>query len=124
MALDIFELDRRVAGEYRDYVTSFVQVREPRLCTFVEAELARGRLWPEPILELNPAFERTRSLAELAREGVIRPETARFFGESLVLMRHQEEAIRLATAGRSVRRSESCRGDPPAACLTIPASVP
>ena len=102
MALDIFELDRRVAGEYRDYVTSFVQVREPRLCTFVEAELARGRLWPEPILELNPAFERTRSLAELAREGVIRPETARFFGESLVLMRHQEEAIRLATAGRSV----------------------
>ncbi|MCL6608480.1 MAG: DEAD/DEAH box helicase [Geminicoccaceae bacterium] len=102
MTFDIFALDRRVAEEYRDYVTSFVQVREPRLRRFVEEELARGRLWPEPILELNPAFERTKSLGELAREGVIRPETARFFGEGLVLMRHQEEAIRLARAGRSV----------------------
>jgi hypothetical protein len=102
VSFDIFELDHRVAGEYRDYVTSFVQVREPRLRRFVEDELARGRLWPEPILELNPAFERTKSLGELARDGVIRPETARFFGEGLVLMRHQEEAIRLATSGRSV----------------------
>ncbi|MEJ5232334.1 MAG: DEAD/DEAH box helicase [Geminicoccaceae bacterium] len=102
MTFDIFELDRRVAEEYRDYVTSFVRVREPRLRAFVEDELGKGRLWPEPILELNPAFERGKSLGELAREGVIRPETARFFGERLVLMRHQEEAIRLALSGRSV----------------------
>lgn len=102
MSFDIFKLDRHVAAEYRDYVTSFIRVREPRLAAFVRAELAKGRLWPEPILELNPAFERGKSLGELAREGVIRPETARFFGERLVLMRHQEEAIRLALSGRSL----------------------
>lgn len=101
MTLDIFELRNEVVDEYRDFVTSFVNVREPRLRAFVDEELARGRLWPEAILELNPAFARGRTLGELAREGVIRDETARFFGRELRLFAHQEEAIRLAAADRS-----------------------
>ncbi|MDW8371389.1 MAG: DEAD/DEAH box helicase, partial [Geminicoccaceae bacterium] len=101
MTLDIFTLRDEVVGEYRDYVTSFVHVREPRLKAFVEEELSRGRLWPDAILELNPAFARGPTLAELVREGVILEETARFFGRDLRLFRHQEEAIRLAAAGRS-----------------------
>lgn len=101
MTLDIFALRDEVVGEYRAFVESFVHVREPRLARFVREELAKGRLWPDAILELNPAFERGPSLGELAREGVIREETARFFGRELRLFRHQEEAIRLAAAGRS-----------------------
>lgn len=101
MTLDIFALRDAVVGEYRDFVTSFVRVREPRLRAFVEHELSSGRLWPEAILELNPAFARGHTLGELVREGTIREETARFFGRDLRLFRHQEEAIRLAAADRS-----------------------
>lgn len=101
MTLDIFALRDEVVGEYRDFVESFVHVREPRLARFVREELAKGRLWPDAILELNPAFASGPTLGELAREGVIREETARFFGPGLRLFRHQEEAIRHAAAGRS-----------------------
>lgn len=101
MSLDIFALRDRVVGEYRELVESFVHIREPRLGRFVREELAKGRLWPDAILELNPAFALGATLEELAREGVIVEDTARFFGPRLRLFHHQEEAVRLAAEGRS-----------------------
>ncbi len=99
--IDIFALCDRVVAEYRDYVRSFVHVRDPRLRTFVDREIDGGRLWPDAVLQLNPAYRRGARLRDLAREGVITEETARFFGPDLHLYVHQERAIRLACAGRS-----------------------
>ena len=96
MPFDVFGLREQVVGEYRDYVTSFINILDDQIDSFVKKELDSGRLWPEAVLQLNPAFERGADLASLAREGVILPETARFFGESLRLYRHQDEALRLA----------------------------
>lgn len=99
--IDIFALRDRVVEEYRDYVRSFVHVRDPRLSAFVDRELEGGRLWPDAVLQLNPAYRRGARLRDLAREGVITEQTARFFGPDLHLYVHQERAIRLACAGRS-----------------------
>ncbi|MBI3979122.1 MAG: DEAD/DEAH box helicase [Chloroflexi bacterium] len=91
--LDIFALRDRVVGEYRDYFESFVNILDPQIEGFVRDELAAGKLWPEAVLQLNPAYERGPTLGDLARQGVIRVETARFFGPTLKLHQHQHEAL-------------------------------
>jgi len=96
MPFDVFALRDQVVSEYQSYVKSFINILDPRLSGFVTQELDQGRLWPDPVLQLNPAFERGSDLKTLAREGVILSETARLFGEDLVLYRHQEEALRVA----------------------------
>ena len=101
MSFDVFALRDQVVAEYRDYLKSFIYISDERIKQFVEDELARGRLWPEAVLQLNPAFERGADLKTLAREDVIRPETARFFGENIRLYRHQEKALRIARSRRN-----------------------
>src|SRR5579885_423599 len=96
MPFDVFALRDQVVSEYQSYVKSFINILDSKLLKYVTETLDQGRLWPDPVLQLNPAFERGSDLKTLAREGVILPETARFFGEDLVLYRHQEEALRVA----------------------------
>ena len=93
MAFDVFGLRDRVVGEYRDYVESFIHVRDRRVDDYVRAMLDSGELWPDAVLQLNPAYESTETLGELADQGVIAADTARFFGRHIRLHRHQREAI-------------------------------
>jgi ATP-dependent helicase YprA (DUF1998 family) len=98
MPFDVFRLRDHVVKEYRDYVESFVHVLDPRIDDFVHERLAEGELWPEAVLQLNPAYEPGPTLGELAASGAITSDTARFFGSGLRMHRHQAEA--LAAAGR------------------------
>ena len=98
MAFDVFGLRDRVVGEYRDYVESFVHVRDPRVNDYVRTMLDSGELWPDAVLQLNPAYESAETLGELADKGVIAADTARFFGRDIRLHRHQREAIDAARA--------------------------
>ena len=99
MPFDVFRLREHVVQEYRDYVESFVHVLDPRIDKFVRARLAEGELWPEAVLQLNPAYEQGPTLSELAAEGAILADTARFFGGELRLHRHQAEALAAARRG-------------------------
>ena len=99
MPLDVFELREQVVAEYQEYVRSFVRVFDGRIKNYIDRQLDQGVLWPEAVLQLNPAFEMDRTLGELAAEGVLMPGTARFFGEGLRLFRHQRRAIDLALRG-------------------------
>ena len=101
MPLDVFQLRESVVDEYRSYVESFVQVLDKRIDEFVSQKLEEGELWPDAVLQLNPAFEMDRRLSELADDGLILPETAQFFGENLKLFRHQREAIDIALRNES-----------------------
>ena len=99
MPLDVFELREQVVAEYQQYVRSFVRVLDRRISDYIDGQLDEGALWPEAVLQLNPAFEMDRTLGELAGEGVLEPGTARFFGEDLRLFRHQRRAIDIALRG-------------------------
>jgi superfamily II DNA/RNA helicase/very-short-patch-repair endonuclease len=99
MPFDVFSLRKHVVQEYRDYVESFVHVLDPRIDAFVGERLAEGELWPEAVLQLNPAYEQGETLGQLAGRGDILAETARFFGPKLRLHRHQAEALAAARRG-------------------------
>src|SRR5215469_2456789 len=103
--MDVFALREKVVSDYRQYIESFVRINDEAINNFVQKRFETGALWPDAILQLNPAYESGPTLDELAAQGVILKVTADFFrgrdGKSLRLYRHQQQAIEIA------RRSES-----------------
>ena len=103
--MDAFTLHNRVLSDYHDYVRSFLNIADPRIRAFVEKEIAQGRLWPEPLLQINPVYEKGHTVQEMVDDGVLHPLCGRVFsddeGRSFHLYVHQEQAIRLAHQGSS-----------------------
>jgi hypothetical protein len=97
--MDVFRLRDTVVNEYRQYVESFVRVLDPGINDFVRQQLQAGELWPDAVLQLNPAFVMEKALGELADTGVITHETARFFGEKSALPPPEREALDIASRG-------------------------
>jgi len=108
--MDIFDLRASVIAEYSAYIRSFLRIKDPHIARFAHAELDSGRLWPDPLVQLNPSFEPGETVAALAARGVLAAECARIFrrdkdangqGPSLLLHHHQQEAIEVARRGGS-----------------------
>lgn len=108
--MDVFALRNGVVDDYSDYVRSFITIKDERIQQLVEQELADGALWPDPIVQLNPAFEPGESLEQLVAQGVLHPECQRIFCAKpdpetnlgpLQLHRHQVESVHAAHAGDS-----------------------
>ena len=102
--MDVFDLDRKLTVDYERFARSCTQIKASDIRKQVEDLYATGRFWPEPLVTLNPHFERGLSVEELAREGVLHPLTAEIFrGDAgpIRLHRHQEQAIAKAAARES-----------------------
>jgi ATP-dependent helicase YprA (DUF1998 family) len=79
-------------------------VGAPDIRSHVEALYAGDRFWPEPLISINPRFERGASIDQLAGAGSLHEATVQVFsidGKPLSLYRHQAQAIAKATAGQS-----------------------
>lgn len=104
--MDIFQLRNHIITEYTDYTRSFLAIRHPQIAAFVQDKLAQGRLWPDALLQLSPAYETDATIPELAQNGVLHPRCADIFCGAgpehppLRLYRHQREAITLAAQRR------------------------
>jgi superfamily II DNA/RNA helicase len=109
--LDVFELRRKLVEEYGQYATSFVHIADDRIRQCVDEDLSGGLLWPEPLIQLNPAFESGGFVDELVAQGLLHPECGRIFRAKSVgpagqvedkgplrLHRHQRDAIEAANA--------------------------
>ena len=99
MTTNVFELRNSVVGEYEQYVKSFVNALDPRISEFVHSRLDGGELWPDPVLQLNPAYVQAECLGELTQHGVIHPDAAKFFGNHIRLYDHQKRALMAAQNG-------------------------
>ncbi|MEJ5299696.1 MAG: DEAD/DEAH box helicase [Thermodesulforhabdaceae bacterium] len=106
MSETIFELHSRIINDYRDFVHSFIQIADDRVREFVEhALLEEEQLWPEPLVQLSPAYKRASNVKELSEEGILHPETVSIFctkdDNPIQLYQHQVEAIKKAARGES-----------------------
>jgi len=110
--MDAFEIRRQLIKDYSNYVRSFINIRDRQIDQRVQEELDSGLLWPDPLIQLNPAFEPGDSIDGLVAEGILHEECCRIFkkdkesgsnnsGRPLHLYRHQSEAIRCAAQGRN-----------------------
>jgi Lhr-like helicase len=102
--MDVFDLDSAVVKDYERFARSFTQIRAEDIRSQVDALYATGRFWPEPLISINPHYERGANIQNLVAEQSLHPDTARVFridGEAITLYRHQAQAIAKATAGHS-----------------------
>ena len=105
--MSIFELHRAALEDYKDFVHSFILIADERAREFVDRALREEEhLWPEPLVQLSPAYKRDATVEELAARGTLHPETAEIFrtpeGDTYRLYKHQVEAIEKACAGESL----------------------
>jgi Lhr-like helicase len=102
--VNVFDLDRSLVGDYERFARSFTQIRAPDILSQVKQIYATNRFWPEPLISINPNFERGASVADLAADGSLHPDTARVFrvdGQPIRFHRHQAQAIAKATRRQS-----------------------
>jgi Lhr-like helicase len=105
--VSIFELHRAALEDYKDFVHSFILIADERAREFVERSLREEEhLWPEPLVQLSPAYKRDATVEELAARGTLHPETAEIFrtpaGDTYRLYKHQVDAIEKACTGESL----------------------
>lgn len=69
--MDVFALRDRLVADHEEFTRSFITVRDGRIGEVVDRELAKGLLWPEPLVQLNPSFKPGATIDELVGEGVL-----------------------------------------------------
>jgi ATP-dependent helicase YprA (DUF1998 family) len=109
--VDVFEVHRSLVDDYRAFTSGFVELRDPRIKQFVDAQLEAGVQWPDPWLSLNPSFAPGGTIEHLVAEGLLHPECERIFRvktgrddpgtRGLTLHRHQRDALVAARTGHS-----------------------
>ncbi len=97
--MNVFDTHAKIVGDYARYIRSFINIADPAIRQTVDAALAEGKLWPEPLLQFNPAYEMAGSVAEIVRTGALHGATTDIF-KGYSLYRHQLEAIRLGIASQ------------------------
>jgi len=93
--MDVFSLRDEIIGNYRSYVESFLTINDDRIRDFVKKSFDKGIFWPEPLLQLNPAYEKPATVGDLVRDGTLHPECLAIFGD-IKLYAHQVQAIKTA----------------------------
>jgi hypothetical protein len=72
--VDVFALREELVRDYRHYAESFLTIKDDRIRTHVKHEHDQGLLWPDPPLQLNPAFESGGYIDDLVRENLLYKE--------------------------------------------------
>ncbi len=106
---NVFEFRRQVVHEYSVFSRSFTRIDAEDLRREVDDAYEAGRYWPEPLLQINPNYQRASNVDELVREGTLSAGCGTLFriadgaGSSLplTLFKHQIEALGRARSGRS-----------------------
>ena len=109
--MNIFEYRQKLVGDYGSYLKSFINISDQRISAYVDEELDKGALWPEPLLQLNPSFEQGRSIEQLVSEKILHEKCGEIFrtgksesdaiGKPMHLHKHQDEAIQRAQSNSS-----------------------
>jgi hypothetical protein len=90
--LDIFDLRNQIIDDYHNYIDSFLNIRDRQVKAFVDAELKQGKLWQDPLIQLNPAYKRGASIAELIAGEVLHPDCGKYF-RNFQFYHHQSQAF-------------------------------
>lgn len=102
---NIFQFRHELVDEYAAFSRSFTKISAKDIAQAVDAEYAKGRYWPEPLIQINPNYKRAQSIDQLVAEGLLHPKTAEIFrvgnDRSLQLFQHQQEALSKARDGQS-----------------------
>lgn len=106
---NVFSFRDQLVEEYSVFSRSFTRIAAPDIRKEVERQYDLGRYWPEPLIQINPNYQRKGTVQQLVDEGVLSKACAEIFqtGKSeanpqpLHLYAHQMEALAKGQAGQS-----------------------
>ena len=96
--MNVFDTHRQIVADYAQYIRSFINISDSEIASTVEASLSEGRLWPQPLLQFNPAYEQAGTVDEVIASRLLHDDVRHIF-DGYSLYRHQREAIELGVAG-------------------------
>lgn len=97
--MDILNFHKKLIDNYKTYIQSFLNIKDPKILNFVDDEIGNKKLWPEPLVQFNPTFETGKSFPSLIDEAHLNSKIDKIFPE-YELYKHQEEAILLGASGK------------------------
>ena len=77
--MNIFDAHGQIVDDYADYIRSFINISDPKIARTVEASLAEGRLWPQPLLQFNPAYEKVGTVEKVVESGLLHDDIRHIF---------------------------------------------
>ncbi|WP_199104443.1 DEAD/DEAH box helicase, partial [Aquitalea sp. ASV11] len=106
---DVFQFRNQLVGRYSDFSRSFVRIAARDIQQEVERQYQDGRYWPEPLVQINPNYQRKGTVQSLATAGVLHPQCADVFQvgkpegnpQPLHLYAHQLQALAKGQSGQS-----------------------
>ncbi|KRA33542.1 DEAD/DEAH box helicase [Rhodanobacter sp. Root627] len=98
---NVFTFRDRIIEEYSLFSRSFTRIAADDIRKEVDAQYDGGRYWPEPLIQINPNYQRKGTVQQLAKEGVLNKACAELFQvgktesnpQPLYLYAHQLEAL-------------------------------
>jgi ATP-dependent helicase YprA (DUF1998 family) len=97
--MDILNFHNKLIDNYKRYIQSFLNIKDPGIEKFVDSEIHNKKLWPEPLVQFNPTFEKGRKLEQLVEDKILHGELGNIFSD-FELYKHQEDAIVLGSQGK------------------------
>jgi ATP-dependent helicase YprA (DUF1998 family) len=97
--MNVFDLHDRIVSDYASYIRSFINIADPAIRMKVDSALSEGKLWPDPLLQFNPAYEQAGSIEDIAQKDKLHHALPNIF-KGYSLYSHQLAAIRLGVAGK------------------------
>jgi len=97
---NIFNLHSDILSDYKQFVSSFINISDEQIRKVVEKEIQAGKFWPEPLIQFNPSFEILGPVTDFSgTDKLLNPDIANIF-QGYNLFKHQVEAIRLGIQSR------------------------
>ena len=96
--MKVFDTHKQIVDDYAQYIRSFINISDPEIAQTVEDSLSQGRLWPQPLLQFNPAYEQAGTVDAIVASGLLHDDVRHIF-DGYSLYRHQCEAIELGVGG-------------------------
>lgn len=93
---DIFDFRETLMDAFSQFSRSFTRVGAKDIKDVLEQEYANGRYWPEPLIQVNPHYKTTETIASLVSRNILSPPCETLFkinGQSITLFDHQEKAV-------------------------------
>lgn len=98
---NVFGFRDQLISEYSSFSRSFSRIAAPDIRDEVERQYADGRYWPEPLVQINPNYQRKGTVQQLVAEGVLHSACTDLFQvgkaeeapQPLHLYAHQMQAL-------------------------------
>lgn len=92
--MNIINIYNELKQSYKEYISSFVSIKDERIKKEVSEALQEEKLWPKALIQFNPNFAQGIGVTQMIEKGLpIHKDLALFFKDPFY--KHQQEAIEL-----------------------------